>query len=210
MLLTALGREISCSAPQPSNIRLETAVNLSGRCTRSSAAQPEKANAPISAIVSGRKTLRNACPSAVSAGGSVTKERLASFSSPISAWGASFSAANALSATAMTGSPSILAGTCSSAQRPCSFFSTTPPSFFSYSICMDKFSFAIGIFLSSVHPLPVRFRNFFVFFTCPLCPLCLSSVHPFSYCIHYILLETDCQFRHKKALQKGGLEQSKS
>lgn len=53
-------------------------------------------------MVSGRKTLRNACPSAVSAGGSVTKERLASFSSPISAWGASFSAANALSATAMT------------------------------------------------------------------------------------------------------------
>ena len=118
--------------------------------------------------------------------------------------------AAAVTATAMTGSPSILAGICSSAQRPCSFFSTAPPSFFSYSICMDKFSFAIGIFLSFVHPLPVRFRNFFVFFTCPLCPLCLSSVHPFSYCIHYILLATDCQFRHKKALRKGGLTQSKS
>ena len=39
---------------------------------------------------------------------------------------------------------------------------------------------------------------------------CLSSVHPFSYCIHYILLATDCQFRHKKALRKGGLAQSKS
>ena len=205
MLLTALGREISRSAPQPSNIRLETAVNLSGRCTRSSAAQPEKANAPISVIVSGRKTLRNACPSAVSAGGSVTKERLASFSSPISAGGASPSAANAFSATAMTGSPSISAGICSSAQRPCSFSALRRPLFFRI----------LFVWTNSLLPLEFSFLSYtlclsaFAIFSCFLPVHSVHFVYPLSTLFHTVSiifsLQQTVNFGIKKPSEKEGL-----